>query len=86
MARVNTVAHETNPWRYRSMTPRFFFIDGQAVWPILLFLFHPGLATLVIAIVSMFILHFSARRGFGLPQLFGRLRVLLGSPYRYRED
>jgi len=86
MARINTVANEINAWRYRSQMPRFFFIDGQAVWPILLFLFHPGLATLGIAIVSMIVLHFAARRGYGLPQIFGRARVWIGSTYRYRED
>lgn len=86
MARTNTVQQETNAWRYRSQTPKFFVIDGQAVWPILLFLFHPGLTTLGVAVVSMVILHVAARRGFGLPQLFGRVRVWLSSPYRYRED
>lgn len=86
MARTNTVANEVNAWRYRSKTPKFFFIDGQAFWPILLVLFHPSLDTLLFALVSMLILHFAARRGFGLPQLFGRMRVLIGSAYRYRED
>lgn len=86
MARTNTVAQETNAWRYRSLTPKFFFIDGQAFWPILIFLFHPGLDTAIFVIVSMLILHFAATRGYGLPQLMGRLIVLLGSPYRYRDD
>lgn len=86
MARVNTVAGEVNAWRYRSKTPQFFVIDGQAFWPILIFLFHPELDTFIFVVVSMLILHFAARRGYGLPQLFGRLRVLFASPYRYRED
>ncbi len=86
MARVNTVAHETNAWRYRSLTPKLFFIDGQAFWPIVLFLFHPALSTAGFVLVSMVILHFAAVRGYGLPQIMGRLRTTIGSPYRYRED
>jgi hypothetical protein len=86
MARVNTVAQETNAWRYRSLIPKFFFIDGQAFWPILLFLFHPAQVTAEFVVVSMIILHFAAVRGYGLPQILGLLRTVIGSPFRYRED
>ncbi|MCR2831126.1 IcmT/TraK family protein [Acidithiobacillus ferrooxidans] len=85
MARVNTVANEINAWRYRSLIPKFFFIDGQAFWPILLCFIHPALVTLEFAVVSMLTLHFAARRGYGPGQLIGKLRSFLASRYRYRE-
>ncbi len=85
MARQNQLVNDENAWRFRSQTPQFFLIDGQAGWPVLLCFFWPHLDTFIFAGVSMVVLSVAARYGYGVPQLLGKLRVFVGSRYRYRD-
>ncbi len=80
----NSVAGETHAWRYRSMAPKLWFIDGQAFWPVIACFFWPSKETFGFAVVSMLVLHFAARRGYGPVQLIGKARSILAGHVRYR--
>lgn len=85
MTRNNELLNDINAWRFRSQPPQFFFIDGQAGWPVLLCFFWPHLDMFIFAGTSMVVLTVAARYGYGLPQLVGRLRAFMASRYRYRD-
>ena len=50
-------------WRDSARTPRFFFVDGRATFPLLLFLLHIRLWTFIIAVT--FSIFFSSLQYFG---------------------
>lgn len=64
-------------WRDSSRSPKFYGIDGTAVFPILLFLLHIKMWTLIVAIFG--IVFFSVLRsyGFKLSIFFRWLRNIL---------
>jgi len=68
----------TGYWRDSARTPRFFYIDGWAAFPLLLFLLHIRIWTFITAV--FFTMFFSAleRYGFGMKVFFRWLRGVLG--------
>ena len=53
---------ESTHWRDSSRTPRFFFMDAKAAFPLILFLLHMTLVTFLIAIA--FVIFFSVLERF----------------------
>lgn len=51
-------------WRDTARTPQFFFIDGRATFPLLLFLLHLRLWTFITAMIFTFF--FSSLQYFGI--------------------
>ena len=68
---LNTNAH----WRDSSRSVRFFFWDGQVVFPLVFFLFYMRISTLIVVLVSIVFFTVLNRFGFS-PLVF--LRVLRG--------
>lgn len=58
-------------WRDSARVPKFFFVDSRASFPLLLFLFHIQLWTLIVALVAMLFFSILYRYGFTL-SIFGR--------------
>ena len=78
MATPNAGAH----WRDIARTPRFFFIDSLAAFPLLLFIMHIRLWTFITAIVIMGFLLVLERFKFTLPVFFRWMRSTLAGPLR----
>ncbi|OGT09065.1 MAG: phosphoesterase [Gammaproteobacteria bacterium GWE2_37_16] len=59
-------------WRDSARSARFFIVDAQAAFPLLLFLMHITLWTFIVAVVTM--LFFTVLNRFGFSVIvFGRL-------------
>jgi len=58
-------------WRDSARTPKFFFIDGRAAFPMLIFLLHIRLWTFIVAVIATLFFTVLERFGFTLP-VFGR--------------
>lgn len=59
-------------WRDSARSARFFIVDAQAAFPLLLFLMHIKLWTFIVAVVTM--LFFTVLNRFGFSVIvFGRL-------------
>lgn len=76
MARIPTQAH----WRDSARQPRFFLIDARAAFPLLLFLLHIKLWSLVLAVATMTFFGLLERYGFSLTVFLRWLRSLLAGP------
>ena len=70
--RVNADAH----WRDSARSIRFFIWDGKAAFPMLLFLMHTRVWTLVIAVAAMMFFTILNRYGFTPIVFFRWLRNL----------
>jgi len=76
MARVATEPH----WRDSARTPRFFFIDARAAFPMLLFLLHIRWWSFFLAVFTTLFFGALERYGFSLT-VFGRwVRSTLAGP------
>lgn len=51
-------------WRDSARTPKFYFVDGNAAFPLLLFILHMSLWTLALAVGAMFFFSLLQRYGF----------------------
>jgi hypothetical protein len=51
-----------NAWRFTALPARFLFVDAYAVFAIILFLFHMSSETIVLTIVTIFILAIAERK------------------------
>lgn len=57
----------SNPhWRDSARVPKFFFIDGEATFPMLLFLLHIRLWTLGVAVLATLFFTLLSRYGFSI--------------------
>jgi len=64
-------------WRDSARTPRFFFMDARAAFPLLFFLLHIRLWTLIVAVIATIFFAILERYGFTV-NVFGRwLRTTL---------
>lgn len=75
---IDTHAH----WRDAARTPRFFFIDAFAVFPLLLMLLHIRLWTFMIALTAMTFFMILERFKFTLPVFRRWLKTTLAGPIR----
>lgn len=74
--KVNVQAH----WRDSARSVRFFIWDGKSVFPIIIFLMHMRIWTLVVALVTMMFFTILNRYGFS-PIVFLRfLRSFIAGP------
>jgi intracellular multiplication protein IcmT len=72
------VAH----WRDSAREPKFYFVEGKAAFPLLLFLLHIRLWTLIVAIVATIFFSILARYGFSVKWFLRWLRGILGGNYK----
>jgi intracellular multiplication protein IcmT len=71
----------TDPhWRDSARTPRFFFIDARAAFPLLLFLLHIRWWSFSLAVITMIFFGALERYGFSLIVFFRWLRSTLAGP------
>jgi len=78
MARVKTEAH----WRDSARSPRFFFIDARAAFPLLLFLLHIRLWSFILALVTMLFFWGLERYGFSLIVFLRWMRNVFAGPHK----
>jgi intracellular multiplication protein IcmT len=78
MARTTSDAH----WRDSARTPRFYFMDSLAAFPLLIFFLHVRLWTFFTAIGIIFFLVVLEKFKFTLPVFKRWLRSTLAGPLR----
>ena len=64
-------------WRDSARSIRFFIWDGQAAFPMLLFLLHMRIWTLVVAVAAMMFFTILNRYGFSIEVFFRWFRSLI---------
>lgn len=69
-------------WRDTMRPARFFVFDGRAVFPLLVFLMHIRVWTLLMAIASMAVFYLLERKGLTAPAAFRALRSWLAGRHR----
>lgn len=74
--RVNAEAH----WRDSARSVRFFLWDGNSAFPIVIFLVHMRIWTLVVALVTMMFFTILNRYGFSPIVFFRFLRSFIAGP------
>lgn len=62
-------------WRNTARPVRFFSVDARASFPILLFVMHMRLWTLIFAVVVILVFFILERMGLNLPVAMRRLRL-----------
>jgi intracellular multiplication protein IcmT len=67
---ISPTAH----WRDSARSVKFFFIDGAAAFPLLLFIVHIRLWTFIFAILAMLFLTALNHYGFSIPIFFRLVR------------
>ncbi|MBU0456269.1 MAG: IcmT/TraK family protein [Pseudomonadota bacterium] len=67
-------------WRDSARRPQFFFIDGWAVFPMVLFLLHIRLWTFAVAIAATAFFSFLSRYGFTVPVFLRLTRGFITGP------
>ena len=69
-------------WRDSARSVKFFFIDGAAAFPMLLFIIHIRLWTFVLAVIAMLFFTILNRYGFSVPVFFRFIRNLAAGKQR----
>lgn len=64
-------------WRDSARSPKFFFVDSRACFPLLLFLLHIRLWTFIVAVIAMLFFGILYRFGFTLSIFFRWVRASL---------
>lgn len=64
-------------WRDSARIPRFFGLDARAAFPLILFLLHIRIWTLVLAIIATLVFAIIERYGFSVSVALRRLRCLV---------
>lgn len=70
----------TAHWRDSARDARFFIIDANACFPLLLFLVHIRLWTFITAVIAMIFFTTVARFGFTIPVFLRWIRLILAGP------
>ncbi len=70
-------------WRDSARSARFYMVDANASFPLLLFLVHMKLWTFILAILFMIFFSIVARFGFTVPIFFRWFRSTLAGPRKY---
>lgn len=74
---------ETAHWRDSARTARFYMVDANASFPLLLFLVHMKFWTFMLALLFMVFFTVVARFGFTVPVFFRWFRLTLAGPRKY---
>jgi len=69
-------------WRDSSRRVRFFFLDGNAAFPLLIFLVHISWWTFIIAFVFTIFFSILSRYGYSPRVFFRLLRCFFGGNYK----
>lgn len=78
MATVDADAH----WRDSARTPRFYFMDSLAAFPLLIFFLHIRLWTFLLALSIIIFLMILERFKFTIPVFMRWFRTTLAGPLR----
>lgn len=70
-------------WRDSARTVKFFFLDGKAVFPFVLFLMHMRLWTFILAFIATIFFTTIARYGFGIRDFLRWVRSLIAGKRKY---
>lgn len=73
---------ESTHWRDAARTPRFYFMDAYAVFPIAIFLTHMSLTTLLISFVFISFFVMLEKFKFTIPVFRRWFRATLAGPLR----
>lgn len=73
---------ETAHWRDSARTPRFYFIDSLAAFPLFIFFLHIRLWTFLLALTLIIFLMVLERFKFTLPVFARWFRATLAGPLR----
>ncbi|MEY3183086.1 MAG: hypothetical protein RLZ35_1071 [Pseudomonadota bacterium] len=73
---------ESTHWRDSSRTPRFFFMDAKAAFPLVLFLLHMRLVTFLIALGFIVFFSILERFQFTVPIFLRWIKSTLSGPDR----
>ena len=65
-------------WRDSARTPRFYFIDGRAAFPMVAFLLHIRLWTFILAVMATTFFSLLERYGFSMAVFLRWFRGFLG--------
>lgn len=76
------MATETRAWRDSARDARFFFVDANAAFPLVLFLLHIRWWTFLLAIVSILFFAILERFKFTVPIFFRWARSTIAGPIR----
>ncbi len=76
------MATVTRSWRDTARDPRFFFVDANAAFPLVLFLLHIRLWTFMLAILSIVFFAVLERFKFTVPIFFRWIRSSIAGPIR----
>jgi len=76
------MATETRAWRDSARDPRFFIVDANAAFPLVLFLLHIRLWTFLLAIASIIFFGILERFKFTVPIFFRWVRSTIAGPIR----
>jgi intracellular multiplication protein IcmT len=74
----------TTHWRDSSRRPRFFFLDAQVIYPLLIFLFNISYTTLKLLIIALLFYTALEKFGFTVYKLFRYLKIVLAGTMKYR--
>ena len=69
-------------WRDSARTPRFYFIEGHAAFPLLLFLLHIRWWTFTLAIAATIFFSVLAHYGFSVQVFLRWTRCFFGGKYK----
>ena len=70
-------------WRDTARSVRFFFVDYRAAFPLLLFLLHIRVWTLVLAVAATLMLYALERYGYTVPVFLRLVRVWFAGSKKY---
>lgn len=73
-------------WRDTSLTLKFFFVDGRAMLPIIIWGLHMRMWTFFFAITCIIFFALLERKGLSLPVLFRMLRCFFAGRYKQVSD
>jgi intracellular multiplication protein IcmT len=69
-------------WRDSSREPQFYFVEGKAAFPLLLFLLHIRVWTFVLAVLATIFFSILAHYGFSVRCFLRWLRGFIGGGYK----
>lgn len=72
-------------WRDSARQPRFFIIDANIIWPMLLFLFAMSMRTTILLVGSAIFLLALERTNFTIMKFLRYIYVFVGGRMRYRQ-
>lgn len=72
-------------WRDSARRAKFFIVDANIIWPLMIFIANIGRRTGILLILSLVFLLLMERFNFTLKKLYRYLFVVIVGPFRYRK-